>query len=169
MTPARGRGRERRVRRRAANWTRGTVGAGDLVLAVIGAALLAAITPTSSNVWLFLPGLILLSLGLGLSMVSLTMLATSRVPEQDAGLASGLFTAVSYIGGALGLAVLSSLAAASVTAAPGGQVDGFRVAFIASAVLLGAAAPLIVTLIRRHHLAALMQPPAETTTPGIAG
>lgn len=111
------------------------VGAGGLTLAVGGASVLATISSSSPYAWPFLPGLVLLSLGLGVAMVALTMLATSGVAEADAGLASGVFTAVSYIGGALGLAVLAGIAAG----AGGPLVNGIRTAYLVAAVLLAAA------------------------------
>ena len=53
----------------------------------------------------------LASIGMGLIFVPLTLIATSGVPVDDAGLASGLFNTSQQIGGALGLALLSTFAA----------------------------------------------------------
>ena len=58
-----------------------------------------------------LPGLIPQSIGMGLTFVPITLIATTNVDEEDAGLASGLFNTSQQVGGALGLAVLSTLAA----------------------------------------------------------
>ena len=82
---------------------------------------------------------------MGLVFVPVTLIATSGVPHEDAGLASGMFNTSQQIGGALGLAILSTLAAdktADVLAGIGGQpsqiesasalVDGFHVAYIGS-------------------------------------
>ena len=52
----------------------------------------------------------LASIGMGLVFVPITLIATSGVPAADAGLASGLFNTSQQIGGALGLAVLTTLA-----------------------------------------------------------
>ena len=57
-----------------------------------------------------LPGLIPISIGMGLTFVPVTLLATSGVAHEDAGLASGLFNTSQQVGGALGLAILSTLA-----------------------------------------------------------
>ena len=51
-----------------------------------------------------------MSIGMGMTFVPLTLLATTNVDSDDAGLASGLFNTSQQIGGALGLAVLSTLA-----------------------------------------------------------
>ena len=52
----------------------------------------------------------LAAIGMGLVFVPITLIATSGVPVDDAGLASGLFNTSQQIGGALGLALLSTLA-----------------------------------------------------------
>ena len=52
-----------------------------------------------------------MSIGMGLTFVPMTLLATTNVDAEDAGLASGLFNTSQQVGGALGLAVLSSIAA----------------------------------------------------------
>src|SRR5581483_9594723 len=57
------------------------------------------------------PAVMVTSLGMGLTFVPVTLLATTNIPHEDAGLASGLFNTSQQVGGALGLAVLSTLAA----------------------------------------------------------
>ena len=82
-----------------------------LVIAVLGMLLFLAsrlTAPTSADI---LPGIMLASIGMGLTFVPLTLIATSGVPVDDAGLASGLFNTSQQIGGALGLALLSTFAA----------------------------------------------------------
>jgi MFS family permease len=62
-----------------------------------------------------LPGLVVMGLGLGATFVSLLGAATAGVPGRLSGLASGLVNTSQQIGGALGLAVLSGIAASSTT------------------------------------------------------
>jgi MFS family permease len=50
-------------------------------------------------------------LAMGLFFVPITLIATTNVGEEDAGLASGLFNTAQQVGGALGLGVPSTLAA----------------------------------------------------------
>lgn len=64
-----------------------------------------------------LPGLILLGLGGGMSFVAGTITATSGVPGQQSGLASGLLNTTQQIGGSLGLAILSGIATSRAAAA----------------------------------------------------
>ena len=96
-----------------------------------------------------LPGLLPLGLGLGLTFVPITLAGTSEVTGEDAGLASGLLNTAQQVGGSIGLAILAILAASRATSllhvpmapgsVPAARVSGFHVAFIAAAVLLGAA------------------------------
>lgn len=57
------------------------------------------------------PGMVLLGLGMGATFVSVTIAATSGVAPQESGLASGLVTTSQQMGGSLGLAILTGVAA----------------------------------------------------------
>jgi EmrB/QacA subfamily drug resistance transporter len=90
---------------------------------------------------------ILVAIGIGLFFVSGTLAATAGVKAQESGLASGLLNTSQQVGGAVGLAILSTLAAnktASSLADGGSQavaaVDGFQLAFLIGAIfaLIGA-------------------------------
>jgi hypothetical protein len=105
-----------------------------------------------------------MAIGMGLTFVPITLLATANVHGEDAGLASGLYNTAQQVGGALGLAILSTLAAdrtSSLLSGGGahGQaaalVGGFHVAFAAGAGLLALAAVLLLTMLRRRHVASL--------------
>jgi EmrB/QacA subfamily drug resistance transporter len=137
-----------------------------LTTATIGMLLLLRLEPGGSYVTDLLPALLPVSVGMGLTFVPVTLLATSGVPGRDAGLASGLFNTSQQIGGALGLAILSTLAVDSTTStlqAAGGSptaaesaqalVDGFHVAFVGAAAFLGAALILLMALLRRSDVA----------------
>ena len=105
-----------------------------------------------------LPALILASLGLGAVFMPLTLIATTGLENKDQGLASGLFNTSQQIGGALGLAVLSTIAA-SHTAALGGAknkealVAGFHWAFAGGAIYMFAALAVMTALLRQRHVA----------------
>ena len=90
-----------------------------------------------------LPGLVIMSVGLGAEFVAATTAANAGVPPQTAGLAAALFNASQWIGGALGLAIFSAIATARTThlltshAAPAVALDaGFHQALIAAAIFL---------------------------------
>src|ERR1700749_2746631 len=80
-------------------------------LASIGMFVLPQLPVHGSYLGDLLPGLLTMSLGMGLTFVPITLMGTSGVSEEDAGLASGLFNTAQQGGGSLGLAILSTLAA----------------------------------------------------------
>ena len=82
-----------------------------MVIAAVGLFLLSRVPVDGTYVTDLLPGLLLMSFGMGNTFVPITLIATTNVDEHDAGLASGLFNTSQQVGGALGLAVLSTLAA----------------------------------------------------------
>jgi hypothetical protein len=112
----------------------------------------------------------LTSVGMGLTFVPVTLIATSGIPTGDAGLASGLFNTSQQVGGALGLAVLSTIAASRTSDALGALghrpsaadtasalVDGFHAAWIGTALLLAVAAVLLFALLRRGDVVVASQ------------
>ena len=79
-------------------------------LAAFGLAVLAFNTQVDGTYLGLLAGLMPVSIGMGAAFVPMTLVATTGVGEDEAGLASGVFNTSQQIGGALGLAVLSTLA-----------------------------------------------------------
>jgi EmrB/QacA subfamily drug resistance transporter len=131
-----------------------------MLIAAAGLGLMSMISVGGSYWTDVLPGLVVMGLGLGLTFMPLTMLATYGSDAEDAGLASGLLNASQQVGGALGLAVLSTLAAHRVTSSLAGlghaptpleqaaaAVSGYRAAFIAAAVMMLVGAALLSVLI----------------------
>jgi hypothetical protein len=95
-----------------------------------------------------------MSVGLGLAFVSLTVTAVSEASDADAGVASGMVTTAQQVGGALGLAVLVSIATtraanlqASGHSAAAAQLGGAHLAFAVGAALLAAGAVLAAVFI----------------------
>jgi EmrB/QacA subfamily drug resistance transporter len=95
---------------------------------------------------------LLAAVGLGFGFVTSTIAAVSGVEEREQGLASGLINTSQQIGGALGLAVLSTIATsrtdhvlASGASMPGALTDGFQSAFLGGAAI--AALGFVATLI----------------------
>jgi EmrB/QacA subfamily drug resistance transporter len=128
-----------------------------LVLSAAGLLLLTQLPVHGSYVADVLPSIVLSSLGMGAVFMPLTLIATTGLENEDQGLASGLFNTSQQVGGALGLAVLSTLAA-SRTASTGGSaahglVVGFHWAFGAGAVVMLASLAVIAALLRRRHVA----------------
>jgi EmrB/QacA subfamily drug resistance transporter len=144
-----------------------------LVLATIGMIVLAQVPVNGSYASDLLPGLLPIAFGLGLVFVPVTLLGTSGVSQDDSGLASGLFNSSQQVGGSLGLAILSTLAASrtssllssghSLTAASqvAARVAGYHLAFTAAAVMLGVGAVLLVVMLRKRHLTGVEIDPAQ--------
>jgi len=141
-----------------------------LMLAIAGLLLFLRLTPDGDYLTDLLPGIMLASIGMGLVFVPVTLIATSGIPDGDAGLASGLFNTSQQIGGALGLAVLSTIATSKTTGVieelgrrpseadtASALVDGFHLAWLGSAVLLAAGAVLLLVLLRRRDVLAASQ------------
>jgi MFS family permease len=139
-----------------------------VVLAAGGFFLLGRVPTHGTYLADLLPGLLLMSIGIGLTFVPLTLIATTNIAADDAGLASGLLNTTQQVGGALGLAVLSSLATtrenhvlngfghvASIAEKTSAQVDGYKLAFTVGAFLMVAAGIVVLGLIRRNDVATI--------------
>jgi EmrB/QacA subfamily drug resistance transporter len=137
--------------------------------------------PVAGSFWQDVaPGLTLLGLGMGATFVSVTIAATSGVPKNESGLASGLLNTSQQIGGAVGLAVLSGVAASSTKryidnlhlhAAPGHEVvntamvHGFHDGYLIASTF-GIGASLLATFIIRQRRPAGAPSPGEVA-PGV--
>jgi predicted MFS family arabinose efflux permease len=106
-----------------------------------------------------LAGLFPMSIGMGLTFVPITLLGTGGVAADDAGLASGLFNTAQQVGGSLGLAILSTIAATQTSnlihgghAILAARVSGYQAAFAAAALMLAAGAVIMVVGLRKRHL-----------------
>jgi MFS family permease len=93
---------------------------------------------------------LLAAAGLGFAFVTTTIAAVSGVEEHEAGLASGLINTSQQIGGALGLAVLSTLATSYTdnVADLHDLTEGFRAAFLGGAAIAALGFVLTLVLIR---------------------
>ncbi|MFJ4185638.1 DHA2 family efflux MFS transporter permease subunit [Kitasatospora sp. NPDC089509] len=125
-----------------------------LVLLLSGLALLTRLPVEADYALDVLPTMLLIS-GFGLAISALTALAMAGVDPRDAGTASGLFGTSQQVGGALGVAVLSTLATgrAHTLAAAGhpaaeSLTAGFRLAFAVATGLLALALLLAAILVR---------------------
>lgn len=111
----------------------------------VGMAWLGVAAPSVTYVGAVLGPTILSGIGLGLTMMPASSIATAGVAPSDAGAISGLFNTAMLIGGSLGLAVLTT-----VTQAVGGLggTHGFRVGFLSCAAIMVVALAVTVLVIR---------------------
>ena len=140
-----------------------------LAMSSAGLFLLGRLPTHGSYASDLLPGLMLMSIGMGLTFVPVTLIATTNIEPSDAGLASGLFNTSQQVGGALGLAALSTLAASRTrhlhsAAHETALVRGYHAAFIVGGALMVVAAILIVLLIRRADVAQIHTDEPVTAT-----
>jgi MFS family permease len=136
-----------------------------LVVATVGLVFFTQVS-ADGNYWADLfPGFIVSGVGLGFSFVPVTIAALAGVEQRDAGLASGLINTTQQIGGALGTAICSTVAAsltadklAAGTAPAFALTDGFQRAFVVCTCF--ALAGLVVAATVITHVAA-PEPAAE--------
>lgn len=136
------------------------------LLTTIALASLSYITPDSTYLGRLLPAFLLAGFGLGLAFVALTSAAVGSAPAQDSGMAAALFNAGQQIGGALGLAVLTTVSTsyARRSTPDGGETtlaaitQGWSIGFLVAAGIMLSGLVVVVTMIRR--------PPASADAAG---
>ncbi len=130
------------------------VAATGMVLTILGLLLFSRMPVDGSYAKDVLPGMILSSLGMGAIFMPLTLIATTGLKNEDQGLASGLFNTSQQVGGALGLAVLTTIAASHTNGHTAtALVHGFHYAFIGAAVLVSLSLVVFVALLRKRDVA----------------
>ncbi len=149
---------------------RAPLGAG-LLLATTGLALFARAPADGSFALDVLPSMLLLGIGAGIAFNPVLLAAMSDVAPEESGLASGVVNTSFMMGGALGLAVLASLAAsraddllASGHGRPDALTGGYHLAFVAGAAFAACAAALGAALLRTREAgmhAGVSEHPAE--------
>ncbi|OOG61704.1 MFS transporter [Rhodanobacter sp. B04] len=128
-----------------------------LLLAAAGLLLFARAPAAGRFVIDILPGMVLLGLGAGIALNPVLLAAMNDVSPAESGLASGVVNTAFMMGGALGLAILASLAAsrsgvllASGLAAPAALAGGYQAAFLAGACFAVLGASLAAALLRTN-------------------
>jgi EmrB/QacA subfamily drug resistance transporter len=137
-----------------------------LTLVAAGLALLTRVPLDGEYLIDVLPPMVLIGVGAGLSFPAVVTLAMSGATESDSGLASGLVNTTQQIGGALGLAVLATLATSHTEAlradgesAAAALTGGYQLAFAIAAGLVAVAVLLAATVLRNQAEPALVEVP----------
>jgi EmrB/QacA subfamily drug resistance transporter len=149
-----------------------------LLIASVGLALFARAPVGGSFVTDVLPSMILLGVGAGIAFNPVLLAAMSEVAPEESGLASGIVNTSFMMGGALGLAVLASIAASrtdALTASGHGNLaaltGGYHAAFLVGALFAVGAAVIGTTLLRSIQTAPAGEPaqaPIDSAARGAA-
>jgi MFS family permease len=128
-----------------------------MVLVALGLAWLTRAPVDGAYAVDVLPAMLLLGIGAGVSFPALMTLAMSGASDADAGLASGLVNTTMQVGGALGIAVLATLASSRTDALGGSGASaltgGYHLAFTVSAALVAVGALVAATVLQRESRA----------------
>ena len=143
-----------------------------LVAATAGLVLFTQVPVHGSYLGDPLPSMLLVGIGAGLSFPSLRTLAMTGTHPSQAGLASGLVNTTQQVGGALGLAVLATLASTRTAsllhhgkATASALTSGYHLAWTVGGALLVVAIAAALTLLRPSRAATEMQPEGERVEP----
>lgn len=136
------------------------------LLAAAGLAWFALISPDGSFVMDVLGPSWVTSIGFGLCLAPVASAATLGVPPRDAGMASGLLNSARQLGGAIGLAALSTVVAGRIGAAtsPAALTGGYAFGLALAAGLLVVAA-LVAAVVLPRRSRSPIAPPALLSTP----
>jgi EmrB/QacA subfamily drug resistance transporter len=142
-----------------------------LLLTSAGLGLFALAPADATYVIHILPTMLITAVGLGIAFPALVGVAMSGARPEEAGLASGLVNTTVQVGGALGLAVLATLAAgrteearAAGDAAAAALTSGYHLAFLISALLVLAAVAVAAVVLQPEEEAA--QAASKARRPG---
>ena len=142
--------------------------AGGMALLAVGMLLFTQVPVDGSYATDLLPGFLLIAVGLAFCFVPISIAALAGVNRSEAGIASGLINTTQQVGGAVGIALLSTVAitrteneVASGTAVPEAMTSGFQLAFwVGTAIaLVGVIASL--ALIRQEEVEGAPEPALE--------
>ncbi|MGN6168330.1 MAG: MFS transporter [Solirubrobacteraceae bacterium] len=141
-----------------------------MLAAAAGGLLLSGLSPGGTYLTAVAAGAVIGALGMGFSLVPATIAAMQGVPSGESGLASGLLNTSRLMGGALGLAVLSTIAdsvsrGSSAVSPAQAMTDGFGVAFAIAGGLCLAGAVIAGWLLRPVAPAAQRPQVVEADTP----
>ena len=147
------------------------------MLAVIGGLVAwSQAGATASYFPLVLLGLVLIGAGMGTGSVPLLTLAMSDVPAADAGLASGIVNVSMQVAGALGVAVLGTIATDRTRSLIGSHeglgaalTGGYHLAFVVAAAWVGAGIVAAIVLVRPRRASAPAAGGASASAPGAPG
>jgi EmrB/QacA subfamily drug resistance transporter len=114
-----------------------------LALIVTALALLSQLGPQTGYAPALLVAYVLLGAGAGMSFLPLLVISMSEVPLADAGLGSGFSNVVMQVGGALGLASITSISTSTVRG-----YAAFQLAYVLAAIVVAGSLAVVITVLR---------------------
>ena len=133
--------------------------AGGMAILTVGLVLFTQVSVDGSYAANLLPGFLIIALGMALCFVPISIAALAGVSQAEAGIASGLINTSQQIGGAVGIALLSTIAisrtedeVAAGTAVPQALTSGFQLAFWVGAGIALAGVVAALGLIRQEEI-----------------
>ncbi|NTU86223.1 MAG: MFS transporter, partial [Chloroflexales bacterium] len=108
-------------------------------LTITGVALLLLLVDITSSIWTFVPGLLVIGLGVGVMLTSSVNVVQSAFSEEDQGEISGLSRSVSNLGSSLGVAIAGTVIVSSLVTGNEGYALALIVLIVFAAIGLGAA------------------------------
>jgi EmrB/QacA subfamily drug resistance transporter len=124
-----------------------------LVMITAALALLTQVPAHAAYATDLLPVFVLFGIGGGLTLPAVTTLGMSGATDADAGVISGAFNTVQQVGGALGLATLTALAASRTAGGTSAQAltSGYHLAWAAGAILAGVSIAVAAVALRERR------------------
>src|SRR5215216_4811580 len=140
--------------------------AGAFLVAAAGMTLLAHVGENGSYVRDVLPGMLVAGLGLGVAVVSVSIAILTGAREGETGMISGLNSTGHELGGTVGIAIFSTIAAGSGAIAGPQAASGIAHAFIAAGLLASVASLVALALLprARHFVPTLHLNPSAMPT-----
>jgi EmrB/QacA subfamily drug resistance transporter len=120
------------------------VAVGGLLLTALGAAVLTQAPAVDGVLAAVLPGFVLAAFGIGPVFVAATTTTLANVPPDEAGVASGVVNTFHELGGSIGVALVSTVAAASIA---GSGTSGFTSGYVVCAIVAAVAAAVALALV----------------------
>lgn len=117
----------------------------SLLLTAVGAGLLSQLSADGNVYTEVLPGFLLAAFGIGPVFVTATTTTLANVPHGEAGVASGVVNTFHELGGSIGVAVVSTVAAASIASTS--DTSGFTDAYLLCGIAAVVAALVAVVLV----------------------
>ena len=128
----------------AKRWAQRTLIRSGFVVTIAGIALLLAFVSQSSHIWAFVPGLLVIGLGLGVMLTPSVNIVQSAFPERKQGEISGLSRSVSNLGSSLGTAIAGTILVADLASADKNAPYIAAMAALAGISLIGLAAAILL-------------------------